>query len=280
MIVDESINAAKDGVSVVAELMKAAGDNPKVKEAGGNLGKTAITVTETINNVLLPLAAVNFAIKKARTYFEGKFQTEIEQKISVIPSERLIEPKASIAGPVLQGLAFVHEEPSLKDMFLNLLATAMDMNVSSDAHPAFVEVIKQMNAEEASFLRSILSTKTIIPVVEIRLVEEGVEGWSVLANHLLNARYDFSSSILPYSIIENPRIPAMVDNWIRLGLIGVYYDKFMTEPNAYDWVEKRPEFVGFKSQMENDKQKVIFVKGVIMKTSFGVQFARVVGLPT
>ena len=138
---DDPLTAAKGTISLVGEVLKAAGDDPKVREAASNLGQTAVTITETINNALLPLAAVNFAFDKARAYFDGKFQQDISEKTAAIPLEHIVEPKASVAGPSLQGLAFAHEEPNLKAMFLSLLATAMDGRVAPNAHPAFVEII-------------------------------------------------------------------------------------------------------------------------------------------
>lgn len=126
----DPIKSAKDSLSLVTEIIKAAGDNPQVKQAASNLGLTAVTLTKTINNVLVPLAAINFAFDKARLYFSGKFQDEMAAKAATIPQEHLIEPKASVAGPSLQGLAFTHEEPNLKEMYLNLLTTAMDGRVS------------------------------------------------------------------------------------------------------------------------------------------------------
>lgn len=117
MAEEDSMKTAKDGIVVLGEIIKAAGDSPQAKEAANNLGQTAVTLTKTINNVLLPLAAVNFAFDKARSYFNGRFQQDLGEKTAKIPSENVVEPKASIAGPALQGLAFTHEEPSLKDMF-------------------------------------------------------------------------------------------------------------------------------------------------------------------
>lgn len=38
---DESLRTAKAGVSIVTEIIKAAGEHPNVKEAAGNLGQTA-----------------------------------------------------------------------------------------------------------------------------------------------------------------------------------------------------------------------------------------------
>lgn len=161
---DDPMKIAKESISLIAEVIKAAGDNPQVKEAAGNLGQTAVTLTKTINNVLLPLAAINFAFDKARAYFSGKFQEEIAAKAEAIPAEHIVEPKASIAGPTLQGLAFTHEEPNLKEMYLNLLATAMDGRAASLAHPAFVEIIKQLDSEDARLVRGALQSPSAIPI--------------------------------------------------------------------------------------------------------------------
>lgn len=125
--------------SIVSEVFKATKDDPQVKEAAGNLGQTAVTVTKTINNVLLPIAAVNFAFDKARVYFERQFQMDLNEKVSSIPSEHVVEPKASVAGPALQGLAFTHEEPSLKELYLSLLRTHL-LNVTDSLTEEAVEI--------------------------------------------------------------------------------------------------------------------------------------------
>jgi hypothetical protein len=164
---DNPIKAAHEGVSLVAAVIKAAGDNPQVKEAASNLGQAAVTLTKTINNVLVPLAAINFAFDKARAYFSGKFQQEIAEKAKAIPEEHIVEPKASIAGPTLQGLALTHEEPDLKEMYLNLLATAMDGRAANLAHPAFVEIIKQLDSKDARLIREPLQSPIPIPIVKI-----------------------------------------------------------------------------------------------------------------
>jgi hypothetical protein len=52
-------------------------------------------------------------------------------------------------------------------MFLNLLATSMDDRKANVAHPAFVEIIKQLNSEEAGLVRDILQSQGPMPIVEI-----------------------------------------------------------------------------------------------------------------
>lgn len=273
MSMDESMKTVKDGVALVGEILKAAGDNPNVKAAGGNLGQTALTITKALNNVLLPLAAVNFAFDKARQYFTETFPQDLSQKTAAIPADQIVEPKASIAGPALQGLAFTHEEANLKDMYLTLLATAMDNRVAIEAHPAFVEIIKQMNSEEADLIRGVLQSPIAIAIVEVRITKVGEQGWQTLTRHVLNLRD--STTSFP---MENSRIPAMVDNWIRLGLVQVDYATHLMAADSYAWIETRPEVVKYRQQYENETNKINFANGVILRTSLGIQFSKAVGL--
>jgi hypothetical protein len=270
----EPMKTAKDGIAIVGEIIKAAGDNPQVREAGINLGQTALIITKTINNALLPLAAVNFAFDKARDYFAGKFASDISAKAAPIPVECIIEPKASIAGPALQGLAFTHEEPDLRNMYLSILATAMDSRNAPNAHPAFVEVIKQLTSDEARLLQSVLSNgMRRLTIAEIRSHIVGETSWSVLQTHLLDLR-----SAISHEPSEDPRIAAMVDNWVRLGLVGVDYTTVVADERAYDWVESRPEYKRFQQQIDNSRDTLTFQRGTLRTTSLGVQFAHAVGL--
>ena len=269
---EEPLSTAKNGIALIGEVIKAAGDSPQVKEAAGNLGETAVTLTKAINNVLVPLAAINFAFDKARAYFSGKFQQEMAKKAEAIPQEHIVEPKASIAGPTLQGLAFSHEEPNLKEMYLNLLATSMDGRVSANAHPAFVEIIKQLDSEDARLVRGALQSAAAIPIVQIhRKLTAG--GYNVLVQHLLNLTNSLTSQPA-----EDPRLPAMIDNWIRLGLVEVAYDKHLNDPAHYAWVEQRPEFVRLKEAPQEEGASITFQKGLLTRTELGKRFATTVGL--
>ena len=224
-------------VQLVGKLIDIAGENPEAKQAGRELGKTALTVTQTINVVLLPLAALNSGIEKARKYFANPFAEELAAKADAIPSEFIVEPKASVAGPALQGLAFTHEEPNLKEMFLSLLVTAMDGRKANNAHPAFVEIIKQLTSEEAILLRGIVQSNVLLPIVELREKAPGTNGHHVSYRHLMSLVDDEVGEHK-----EDLRLPAKIDNWIRLGLIEVTYEASLVNDDSYKWVEQRPEY--------------------------------------
>ena len=267
------IDDTKKGLDIVVELVKAAGENPQVKEAGQNLGQAALTITKTINIALLPLAAVNFGYDKAKVYFSEKFQEDLLKKANSIPQESIIEPKPSIAGPVLQGLAFTHEEPNLKDMYLNLLVAAMDGRGSEKVHPAYVEIIKQLNSKEAGFLKVVLTYPSSLPIVEVRRNIPGQTVYNVLLKHLLNNCDEKTKEP-----VEDPLLPAMVDNWIRLGLAEVDYSKWLNDDNYYSWVTNRPEFKKLVVRNNNENKQVTFQRGILSKTAFGFQFAQAVGI--
>lgn len=267
------LEPAKEGIALVGELMKAAGDNPEVREAGKQIGSAALTVARTINNALLPLAAVNFAFDKAKAYFGDRFQADLSSKAAGIPPEKLIEPKASIAGPALQGLAFTHEEPNLKDMYLSLIATAMDGRKVNESHPAFVEIIKQLDSEEADLLRGVLRSTNAIAIVEIRETKVGKPGWFTIARHLLNLRHSATNEPK-----ENPGIAAMVDNWVRLGLVEVDYAKHLMGKDSYSWVDSRPEYKKLCDAQTEDGVKITTQNGILVRTALGLKFAQAAGL--
>jgi len=272
MTLGDSMKDAKTGVELVVQVMKAAGDNPEVKEAAKNLGRTALTVTRTINNCLLPLAAINFAVDKARIYFSEHFSRDLAEETATIPPENIVEPKASIAGPALQGLAFAHEEPNLKQMYLSLLATAMDGRVATAAHPAFVEIIRQLTSEEAAIIRTAIHSDAMYEIVEVKLVTKGKPGWALMAKHLIDLK---DSSGAPREV---PGFTAMIDNWIRLGLVEVDYLKRVLREGAYGWIENRPEVIRLRMEKLSVEQSLEFGHGVMTRTAFGAAFAKAVGI--
>ncbi|OZI79930.1 DUF4393 domain-containing protein [Bordetella genomosp. 2] len=264
---------------VASAVVQEAAQTAEIKAAGKNLARSSVIVTKTVENALLPLAAINYGIEKAKIYFEKRFPAMMAEKISEIPEAALKEPKASIAGPALQALAFSHEEELLEELYLALLASTMDSREDATCHPAFVEVIKQITSLEAQILPSIL-LRGITPAVEVRRsvnVLKDKEGppkfatgaYSIPDTHLFNLLRDGQPGELPMRV-------AMVDNWVRLGLVTVTYDRSINSDEAYLWVEERPEIRRLREVHDADGLRIFFAKGGISVTSFGRYFAQAV----
>jgi len=257
---------------VVKEIIATAKDDPDVQAAGRNLAKAARTVTEFINLALLPVSAANWGVERARKYFKEGFGSEFEPYVSNIPLENIKEPPSEIAGPALQGIAWSLDHDVLKDMFMRLLASAMDSRKVDASHPAFVRVVQQLSPDEADLLNKIfnaLSPEGALPIVCLRVETAGTPGYQERARHI--ARLSDDETGEPSSL-EN--FPFWLDNWQRLGVVEVRYDTFIhPAKDAYSWVvDERPEYRDLKSTLSDD-QTIEVKNGLFRLTAFGSRLA-------
>jgi len=247
-------------------LLRIAEDTPEMTAAARSMAaRTA--VKERVKLKLYQPFARMLGVSKA--YFEDTFPQEMGAKIADVPDENLITPPASLAVPALQGLSYTFEEPSLKELYLNLLATASDDRRADQAHPAFAEIIKQLAPNETKLLNLTLRMRGTVVARIKDLVGKPLGSYVVLMSHLLPLVDETTGEPK-----EEPQAPTWVDNWQRLGLVNVTYAEFATAEHAYDWVETRPEYVRMS---EHPKvTKLSFDKGLIRTTDFGWQFLRAV----
>jgi hypothetical protein len=203
----------------------------------------------------------------SQEYFEDTFPEEMGAKVADIPDENLITPPASIAVPALQGLSYTFEEPNLKEMYLNLLATASDDRQADQAHPAFAEIIKQLTPNETLVLNAALALPATVIVRIKHELSDPPGSYRVMMSNLLPL-----ADVTTRQAKEEPQAPTWVDNWRRLGLVNVTYTEFSTNAGAYDWVKERPEYVRLAEQIT----RLTFDRGLMQTTDFGRQFLRAV----
>jgi hypothetical protein len=204
----------------------------------------------------------------SEAYFEDTFPQEMGTKITNIPDENLITPLASVAVPALQGLSYTFGEPSLKELYLNLLATASDDRRAGQAHPAFAEIIKQLAPSETKLLNITLGERNTT-AARVKDEVNPAGSFITLMSHLLPLVDETTGKPR-----EEPQAPTWIDNWRRLGLVNVDYATFLTGDNMYDWVLSRPEYV--RLAKKPGITNITFDKGLIETTDFGQQFFRAV----
>lgn len=249
---------------VVSQTLGAAKGSPDMRAAGAALAKSARVVAETVRTALIPLALVNIGVRRFEEYIRTKFVDELDEATATIPEASIQEPPLNIAGPVMQGLTYTYESDELRKMFLSLLATSMDSAKDGTAHPAFADIIRQIDAEEAPYLRSVLRGVSA-PLIEVRSGNE--TSYTVRIKHLMNVTRSGSPD-------TNPRIAAYVENWVRLGLVSADYTKSFTTESQYDWTQTRPEIVdAWTADPETTIQR-----GVLEVTPWGRDFATAVQL--
>lgn len=66
-----------------------------------------------------------------------------------VPEKNLVPAHPQLAGRVIEGLRYLEENSLLAELFLNLLARAVDRERVSEAHPAFATIISQLSPDEA-----------------------------------------------------------------------------------------------------------------------------------
>jgi hypothetical protein len=245
-------------------LLRTAEDTPEMKAAARSMA-ARVAVKERVKLKLYQPFARMLGVSKA--YFEDTFPLDMAAKIADIPEEHLITPPASVAVPALLGLSYTFEEPSLKDLYLNLLTTASDDRSAGQAHPAFADIIKQLSSSEAQLLNQMLPfAVTNVPVARVmERIADPSGAVQVRISHLLPI---FDSQGDPE---EYPQVSTWVDNWQRLGLVSATYRDFVVGgDNAYDWVEARPEYIRLVE--DPHVAELTFDKGVLKATDFGWQF--------
>ena len=87
------------------------------------------------------------------------FKANIESKVKKIPDNNLQEPELSIIGPAIESSKFYISERVIRDLFSNLIASAMDNRKTNDVHHSFVELIKQMSPKDAILFKFLCNQK-------------------------------------------------------------------------------------------------------------------------
>lgn len=270
-VADVASKALKSGELETAALLEEAKGSKELQHAAKQRAHR-LAVRETLMNKLFsPLAKL---VNMKADYFDGdEFAEDMARKTAHLGEDDIVAPKANVAGQAMQGLGFSLDEPDLKEMYLNLLATASSKGRHDRAHPAFAEIIRQLTSEEASALAPILAPGSR-PMCRIHRTNTGQEGNIVVINHYLDVT---GLGIAP---VEPPRLAAWVDNWVRLGLVEAAYDRFLTAENIYDWIDADSLYKNLKAQADaaaatnpsTPGHTWGYDRGFLSPTAFGLQF--------
>ena len=230
------------------------------KQADGALS----TVVGFFNNVVL------YPVKKANLTFRYKleaFEDDLKEKIKGIPAENLQVPPTMIAGPTLEALRYTYDESELREMYENLLASAMDTRKVSEAHPAFVDAIRQMSPLDAQLLAEI-ADKGQLRCGEVHFQLKGSVQYytKAMPNHFVLELCNFAD---PFAV------SASLINLERLGLLqiteggiqGENYDGMKSHPYV---LQRANIFKQFGKEFE-----IYISKHALRLNNFGSQFAKI-----
>lgn len=250
-------------------LADIAQESPEMKAAAQKYAQRLEIKQGILLKMYAPLAKWAGA---SREYFEDEFSNDMLERVDAIPEGDLAAPTPSVAVPAMQGLGYSLDEPTLKEMYLNLLATSSDARRSEEAHPSFADIIRQLSGREAKLLPRIL-TRQMLPIARInRRIPETSEGsgHTLVLSHALPLRDHETGQFL-----DEPLLPIWIENWVRLGLVEVDYGRFLTADGAYSWVDEHPVPLEIAATDGRGSEALRIDKGLLRATEFGTMFARV-----
>jgi hypothetical protein len=259
-------SAAKKVVSDADDrsmLQKVAADSPSIKAAAESYARRVVIKEAILLRLYQPIGRL---LGASREYFDTDFQTDMANKLADTPEEFLTTPPPSVAIPAMEGLMYSVSEPDLKEMYLNLLATATDERTKANAHPSFADIIKQLSPREARLLLDCLTT--MLPLVRLTWSHPKEAGESQAANHLLS----LTALDQPDQQVEEPLLAVWIDNWCRLGLVEADYIRSLVENSRYDWVESNPVYERLALADPPGGESLKVQRGLLRPTDFGERF--------
>lgn len=252
---------------VKQQLAEMAKDSPAMQAAAESYARRIQIKQGILTKIYEPLAKWAGA---SWAYFESQFPEEMAERIADKPDECLTSPHPSVAVPAIQGLGYSLEDPDLKEMYLQLLATATDNRVSERAHPSFAEIIKQLSPQEAAMLANVLRNGNT-PIARLKKKAVEGKGGTHVASHLLPLQDEDSGAP-----VEEPSLPVWIDNWNRLGLVRIDYVHSFVEDARYQWIEGRPELVRLSAEDDRGREGFEVERGILFITDFGCRFSEAV----
>jgi hypothetical protein len=200
----------------VAKKAKAAprpGGNLKARAFGAaadEFGKEIIPLGPRAGAIALRVGNLLLGMMEGAVYgFEQVgdwLQDAVSKRLQDVPEDQIVQPDPRIAVPAVQALIYSMDDDLIREMFANLLAANMNQQTRGSAHPAFVEIIKEMTPLDAKSLQLFRNEKNQIHY-RVRLASGSK--WSEVANAL-------SFEIEGSNVAD---LQSAINNLERLGLL-------------------------------------------------------------
>ncbi|MEO6520530.1 MAG: DUF4393 domain-containing protein [Mucilaginibacter sp.] len=252
----------KSTIEAVASLVKAVpvyedALQPAAKQIGGALE----TITKAVNAALAPVKVLVWGYEQ----IERWLVETVTKKLSNTPAENISAPAPNVVVPAIEALRYMGQEEELRALYANLIAAAMDSDTKVEAHPAYVEILKNLSSEEAKLLQS-FSLQAAYPAIDVK-------GLAGDGTYILYKRcYNHLNRIL--NAEKGKLLPTYIDNLVRLGILETPLGVELSDQMAYVPLEVDAELNDLLAMITDQGREVRFVRLTIRLTVFGAQFIR------
>lgn len=187
--------------------------HPTAKESG----KTLSLIPKTINAALVPLR--QWIAKKE--YNMAETEKLLAYKLEHLDPEKIVSPEPYVAVPALQAISYSMDNSQLRNLYANLIANSMNVDIKDSVHPSFVEIIKQLSPLDAQVF-DIICNNTVNPMIHIKRVKTKGNGSIYL-----------TKNITLLNITTEDLLSISIDNLERLNLIEIPYGASYTTESLY-----------------------------------------------
>jgi hypothetical protein len=260
--VEATIAKAPQHTNADAALVVYEDFRPVVSEGGGALGM-ALAIVNTF------MAASCLKIAYGGDFFK-LCRARMRQKLEAVPPERRLPPPPEVVGPLLAHYPYVAEKEELRDMFENLLAASTDSK--GGAHPSFVEVLKQINSDEAKLLRSLGPQTTSLGRTNLPMILV----LSIKAPRMAREVGRLTNLDLVGPLEAPNRLAVYEDNLARLSLLQFDSRRKLANKSLYEELEKavQPSLERVRERASARGQRIALHRGMMIVTDFGAAFLR------
>ena len=205
-------------------------------------------VAENINAILASVSALVWGSDQIRDYVTQA----LTERLAGVPEDGLVMPSLTVAGPTMEALRYAGHDVLLRELYANLLATAMNARTTHLALPAFVEIIRQLTSDEARLL-GLLGVNQPLPLISVRVnYKRQLGGYSVL-RHFSLLGYEAGCAYPDLT-------PSYLENLCRLGVAEIPATGAYTVPGIYEPLERHPKIVDLVSDIDRKPDKKSFIE--------------------
>jgi hypothetical protein len=260
----DEVSKTKDVIEAVTELTKQVPIyQDAIQPAAKELGKGLELVARAVNAALVPVEGLVWGVEKIREFVHSR----VSDKLKDVPPDRIQTPDPHVAGPTLEALRYSGHHDELSEMFANLLATSMDRETAVNAHPSFVDIIKELTPDEAKIL-TVLARKDSVPIVNIKLILTNGGGYFVTHRNVTTLGVDAGC--------QHPLLTSnYLGNLDRLGLIDIPFGVRIKDDKAYEVILENPQVKAIiEGKSHEGTTKCEAEKRKVEVTDYGKQFIR------
>lgn len=250
------------------------------------LPETVSAVDHALSSVLNIVGYPANYVNEYAKFSLGKLQKKLNEKLLNISPDKVVSPPIHIAAPILEKSRFTADCEELHNMFALLLATAMDYDTQSLAHPAFIRVIEELSPLEAKILSNENFDKGYNAMASLRIQERRKDSRFIknpLSNdfRMLSTGRSLIEHMISYQSLNDLSVEQLVlsssitNNFIRLGIFEFPSGTHVSSEKPYEKLTAAiKDYIDYRSNLEtlpHNYEYAIIPEAVVL-TEFGKRF--------